>query len=111
MSSNRFSLTIFGLVFLQTLVEVWAKLWAKKCDHLVPAHLAQGGPVHSTAGQTEGARIKLSALYMVANPVQNILCCPAVRAYLSIQLTCRNRGSNDFIFILSALAALVSIEL
>lgn len=43
-------LTIFGLVLLQTLVEVWSKLWAKHPDHLVTGHLAEIRAIHGAVG-------------------------------------------------------------
>lgn len=78
-------------MFLQTLEEVQAELRAKDSNHLVPVHLAEGGAVHGTVGQAQGACIELCALYVVADPLQNIVCCPAVRADLPVPLTCRER--------------------
>lgn len=76
-------------MFLQTLMEVWAKLRAKDTNHLFQVHLAEGVSIHGAVGQTEGTCIKLCALYMVTDPLQNIVCCPAVRANLPVPLTCR----------------------
>lgn len=81
-------------MFLQTLVKVLTKLYTKKRDHLVLVHLGQGRPIHGTICQTEGTRIKLGVLYMVADPVQNILCCPAMRADLSVWLSCREKEAE-----------------
>ena len=94
-SHDRCCFTIFGLVFLQTLVKVWAELWAKNPDHLLPVHLAEGRAVHGAVGQTQCARIKLGALYLVADPLQDILCRPAVRADVSVPLTCRDRWRTE----------------
>ena len=83
--------TIFGLVLLQTLVKEWTELWAKHPDHLVLAHLAESGAVHGAVSQAQGARIKLGVLHVVADPLQDVVCRPAVRVDLPVPLTCRER--------------------
>lgn len=79
-------------MFLQILVEVLAELRAEDPDHLVLAHLAQGGAVHGTIGETQGTRVKLGALHMVTDPVQHVVCCPGLWARLPVPLTCRDSG-------------------
>lgn len=88
---KRCSFTIFvELVLLQTLVEVWTQLWAEDPNHLVPCHLAEGRSIHGAVGQAQGACVKLSALYVVADPLQNIVCCPTLWVALPVPLTCRD---------------------
>lgn len=79
-------------MFLQILVEVCAELRAEDPDHLVPVHLAEGGAIHGAVDQAQGACIELGALYVVAEPIQNMFFCPAVRADLPVQLTCKGRN-------------------
>lgn len=78
-------------MLLQALVKVWAKLQAKDPNHLVTGQLAKGWSVHGAVGQTQGACVKFGTLYMVTDPLQNVVCCPALWADLPIPLTCRNR--------------------
>lgn len=78
----------FGLVFLQTLVEVGAELHTEEPNHLVPVHLAEGGAIHGTVCQTQGVCIKLGILHMVTDPLQNMVCCPVMGADLPVPLTC-----------------------
>lgn len=72
-------------------MEVWSELQAEDPNHLVPGHLAEGGAIHGAVGQTQGACIELGALYVVADPLQNVVCCPALRVDLPVPLTCRDR--------------------
>lgn len=64
-------------MLLQALVKVWTELHAEDPNHLVAVQLAKGWSVHGAVGQTQGARVKLGALYMVADPLQNVVWCPA----------------------------------
>lgn len=82
------SFTIFGFVFLQTLVEVWPELWAEDRDDFFPVHLAESRAVHGAVGQTQGVCVELGAFYVVADPLQNVVCCPAVGVDMPVPLTC-----------------------
>lgn len=87
-----FFFTIFGSLFLQILEEVLPELWAKDSHHLVLAQLAESGSIHSAMVQTQGTRIKLCALHLVTDPLQDVVWRPAVGADLPVPLSCRERG-------------------
>lgn len=82
--------TVFELVLLQTLEQVWSKLRPKDLHHLLAAHLAEGGAVHGAVGQAERAGVVLGQLHLVADPVQDIGCGPALGTDVAVRLACTN---------------------
>lgn len=89
--------TIIGLMFLQALVEVRPKLWAKCLDHLVLSHLAERVTIHGAERQAEAVCIKLVALYMVTDPFQNVVHRPVLWLNLSVRLTCGDGTTQTII--------------
>lgn len=91
--------TITGLVFLQALVEVGPKLWAKRLDHLVLGHLAERVTIHGAERQTQAVCIELVALHMVTDPFQNVVHRPVLWLNLSIRLTFGDSTTQTIIYI------------
>lgn len=84
------SITVFQLVLLQTVGQVWSKLQPKDLYHLLAAHLTEGRAVHGAVGQAQGAGVILGQLHLVTDPIQNIRCGPAWGTDLAVRLPCRN---------------------
>lgn len=86
------SFTVFVLVLLQALVEVGAQLWTKHLHHLVLGHLAEDGTVDGAVRQAQAASVKLVALHVVADPLQDVVHRPELWLGVSVGLSCDTDG-------------------